>query len=105
MVDDQREQKKKKLRLAIAWNKYDRVTHDILANQDCSYRSDTDLDDALRNALHRNSINFVDILIAYGASFQRLQRLINITDFYKDLVREFKLFNLFMYIIFFCYVK
>lgn len=95
MNDDKRGQKTKKLQLAIAWNKYDRVINDILTNQTASDWSDVDLDDALRNAFRRNSINFIDILIEYGASFQRLRRLINIADLYKDLVGEFEPFLLF----------
>ena len=93
MNDDIRAQKTKKLQLAIAWNKYDQVTNDILTNETVLGWSDVDLDDGLKSALRRNSLNFVDILIEYGASFERLQRLIDVTDLYKDLVRFCEPFN------------
>ncbi|CAF1071637.1 unnamed protein product [Adineta steineri] len=73
---DQRTQ----LRLAVAWNKYDLVTKDTL--------KDRDLDDALVNALRRYSVNFVDIFVERNASFERLQRLFNITSFYIDLYHK-----------------
>ncbi|CAF0904240.1 unnamed protein product [Adineta steineri] len=50
--------------------------------------NDRDLDDALTNALRRYSINFVDICIERNASFERLQRLFNITSFYTDLYHK-----------------
>ncbi|CAF1285285.1 unnamed protein product [Adineta steineri] len=50
--------------------------------------NDRDLDDALVNALRRYSVNFVDIFIERNASFERLQRLFNITSFYIDLYHK-----------------
>lgn len=86
MAGDTRGQRTKELQLAIAWNKYDRATSEILTNQTIPNWSDVDLDDALRNALRRMSINFIDILVQYGASLDRLRRLINVGDLYEDMV-------------------
>ena len=88
MNNDERGQRTTRLQLAIAWNKYDRVTNDILTNETIPHWLDVDLDDALKSALRRNSINFIDILIGYGASFERLRRSVDVEDLYKAKVRE-----------------
>ncbi|CAF4040031.1 unnamed protein product, partial [Rotaria sordida] len=85
LTDNEQRQNSKKLKLAMAWNKYDKVAQDILTTQSATDWPDLQLDDALREALLKNSVNFVELLAEYGASFERLRRLINISDLYKYL--------------------
>ncbi|CAF4396515.1 unnamed protein product [Rotaria socialis] len=85
MTDSEQRQKSKKLVLAMAWKKYDLVAHDVIKNLMESDNAELHLDEPLWEALRRNSVNFVELLIGYGASFERLRRLINTSDLYKDL--------------------
>lgn len=87
-IADDKSWKTKKLKLAVAWNKYDLVENDILNNQNIMEWSRLELDNALKDALYRNSITFIEILIECGASFERLQRLINLKDIYQNIVEK-----------------
>ncbi|CAF1513803.1 unnamed protein product, partial [Rotaria sordida] len=45
--------------------------------------TDDQLDNALIHAIQHGSVQFVELLVERGASFDRLRRLINIEDLYK----------------------
>jgi hypothetical protein len=60
-----------------------------LNNENVSDWSHLELDNALRVALRRTSVTFIEMLIEYGASFERLQRLINMKDIYRNIVEKF----------------
>lgn len=47
------------------------------------FLKDNQLDFALVNAMQHASVQFVELLIEQGASFDRLRRLIVINDLYK----------------------
>ncbi|CAF1523283.1 unnamed protein product [Adineta ricciae] len=85
LTENKEEQKSKRLKLAMAWNKYDTVATTILENQTLVDWPDLQLDDCLREAVRLNSVYFVELLVEGGASFERLRRLIRITDMYKDI--------------------
>jgi hypothetical protein len=46
------------------------------------------LDSALCEALHHDSVRFVQLLVDQGASCDRLRRLINIAELYKKTVSK-----------------
>ncbi|CAF1378060.1 unnamed protein product [Rotaria sp. Silwood1] len=72
-----------KLKLAMAWNKFDLVVSDMLIENVKTQWTDVQLDSALTDAIQHGSVQFVELLIEQGASFDRLRRLINIKDLYK----------------------
>ncbi|CAF4047534.1 unnamed protein product, partial [Rotaria sp. Silwood1] len=73
-----------KLKLAMAWNKFDLAVSDMLIDENVKTQwTDVQLDSALTDAIQHGSVQFVELLIEQGASFDRLRRLINIKDLYK----------------------
>ncbi|CAF4729630.1 unnamed protein product, partial [Rotaria sp. Silwood2] len=72
-----------KLKLTMAWNKFDLAISDMLIENVKAQWTDIQLDSALIHAIQHGSVQFVELLIERGASFDRLQRLINIKDLYK----------------------
>ncbi|CAF3743141.1 unnamed protein product [Rotaria socialis] len=72
-----------KLKLAMAWNKFDLAVSDMFIEDNKILWTDTQMDSALLHAIQHGSVQFVELLIEQGASFDRLRRLININDLYK----------------------
>ncbi|CAF1545994.1 unnamed protein product, partial [Didymodactylos carnosus] len=73
------------LKLAMAWNKYKRVQTQILTDE----KIDFQLDEALKNAVRLNSVQFCILLMEFGASFGRLRNLIDISNSYGVLYNIF----------------
>lgn len=67
--------------LAMSWRKYNQ-----LINNTSVTWSDIDLDDLLAHALSQNAIHCIEMLIDYGASFDRVRRCIDINNLYSHLV-------------------
>ncbi|CAF1448043.1 unnamed protein product, partial [Didymodactylos carnosus] len=70
------------LRLAMAWNKFDLVSKSILNDKTIVEWKENELDQGLADALRLNSVQFTDLLIKYGASYDRVRRLLNLTQTY-----------------------
>ncbi|CAF4606820.1 unnamed protein product [Rotaria sp. Silwood1] len=72
-----------KLKLAMAWKKFDLAMSEIFNKNNKISWTDAQLDSALVHAIRYDSVQFVELLIEQGASFDRLRRLINLNDLYK----------------------
>ncbi|CAF1621290.1 unnamed protein product [Rotaria magnacalcarata] len=72
-----------KLKLAMAWNKFDLAVSDMFIEDNKILWTDTQMDSALLHAIQHGSVQFVELLVEQGASFDRLRRLIDINDLYK----------------------
>ncbi|CAF0956491.1 unnamed protein product [Didymodactylos carnosus] len=71
------------MNLAIAWKKIQRARTRILTNKTIVHWKDDDLDACLEEALCRGLFDFVELLLDFGASFQRLEKFCDIKILYK----------------------
>ncbi|CAF1379477.1 unnamed protein product [Rotaria sp. Silwood1] len=60
------------LKLAIAWHKFNYAQKYLLTDTTISNWKEDDLQRALFNALHRGHVDFVELLIEFGASLEKL---------------------------------
>lgn len=104
--ESREEQRITELKLAMAWNKFDHIRNNILTEKTiyqwtvclksviyltstCFFSmQDLGLDEALCYALSKNKIRCADLLVGYGASFDRLQRICRLDDLYAQAVSE-----------------
>ncbi|CAF3679181.1 unnamed protein product, partial [Rotaria socialis] len=77
---------KSQLMLSMTWGKYDEVTNNKFISDTAVKWSDIDLDDLLREALYRKSVNYIEMVTEYGASFDRLRRFLDVDNLYNELV-------------------
>ncbi|CAF1136823.1 unnamed protein product, partial [Didymodactylos carnosus] len=77
------DRKFEKLKLAMAFNKYDLVTSTILTDNTRSQWTGYELNNALCDALKFDSIHFIELLLGFNASFDRCRRYLSIDEFYR----------------------
>ncbi|CAF4288157.1 unnamed protein product, partial [Rotaria sp. Silwood2] len=72
--DDSNEQNRRKveLKLAIAWHKFNYAQKYLLTDTTISKWKEDDLRRALVDALHRGHVDFVELLIEFGTSLEKL---------------------------------
>ncbi|CAF1353872.1 unnamed protein product, partial [Rotaria sordida] len=58
--------------LAIAWNRFDYAREYLLTDKTRPNYTEGDLNRALRNALYHSHIDFIELLLDFGASFKNL---------------------------------
>ncbi|CAF1559561.1 unnamed protein product [Didymodactylos carnosus] len=77
LTENEQHRLKEELGLAMAWDKFGKSApnHNL-------FLKDSELDSALRDALKRDSVQFVELLLEYGASFDRLRRDTEINKLY-----------------------
>ncbi|CAF1373224.1 unnamed protein product, partial [Didymodactylos carnosus] len=75
----------KELKLAMAWNKFDLVISSMLNDKIITEWTENELDQGLEHALYLGSVGFTELLINYGASFNRLRRLIKMKKYYRNI--------------------
>ncbi|CAF1084536.1 unnamed protein product [Rotaria sordida] len=86
MTKESETQRIKELRLAIAWNKFDLAQKDILTTKTIGSWTDAELDEELKHSIRTDKVRFADLLIEYGASFDRLQESMDKDELYQDLL-------------------
>ncbi|UJR10974.1 hypothetical protein I4U23_015159 [Adineta vaga] len=84
LIQNEGKQRITELKLAMAWNKFDRIQRNILTDKTIFQWTDLELDQALRDSIRMNNIRCADLLIEYGASFDRLPRLNLLEKLYQD---------------------
>ncbi|CAF1071818.1 unnamed protein product [Rotaria sordida] len=72
--DDHNEQNRRtaELKLAIAWHKFNYAQKHLLTDTTISKWKEDDLRHALVDALHRGHVDFVELLIEFGTSLEKL---------------------------------
>ncbi|CAF0982195.1 unnamed protein product, partial [Didymodactylos carnosus] len=78
--ENSNEHKIKELELAMTWKQFDLAQKQILTQNNVSKWTENQLADALWNALRLDSVQFVGLLIEWGASFDHLRKIIDIRD-------------------------
>ncbi|CAF1221434.1 unnamed protein product [Didymodactylos carnosus] len=84
MTQTEKSRRIEELKLAMAWNKFDLVKRNMLNDKIITEWTDNELDQALQDALRLDSVQFTELLTEYGASFDRLRRLIKMSVYYLN---------------------
>ncbi|CAF1186544.1 unnamed protein product [Rotaria sp. Silwood1] len=84
IIKNEEKQRITEIKLAMAWNKFDYIRKNILTDKTIFQWTDLELDQALHDSLRMNKIRCTDLLVEYGASFDRLQRFDLLDKLYQE---------------------